>query len=364
MVNRITLLLPPVLSWHLLGAFLRTTGLCVAAFLSIYVIVEFFDRFDKFLELGASAGAVVRYFMFRVPMFVTRVVPMAVLAGVLLGLGNLGRQNEFVALRAAGVSVWQISTPLLLAAFLVSGLVLFWNERVVPYCSQRAHDVYATQIKQSPIKGAGRRDIWYRGVAGFYNIEHVSEDRLVGLTVYQLDDEFQPRNVIEVDRARWRPDTGAWKLSGLRTYRLDADGHVAAVPNRTFKLPEPPSEFLAFPGEAEEFTFAALRHHIAKLQRTGEDPGDYYVELHLKVAVPFASLVMVMIGIPLATRGTRTTNLAGAVTFGLAIGFSYWVVLAFTKALGEGGAIQPALAAWAANAIFFLVGTFLFLGNE
>jgi lipopolysaccharide export system permease protein len=363
-VQRFALLFPPVLSGHLLGTFLRTTSLCIAAFLSIYIIVEFFDRFDNFLELGASAGAIVRYFFFRIPMFVTRIIPMAVLAGILLGLGNLGRHNEFVALRAAGISVWQISTPLLLAATVISGAVLFWNERVVPYCSQRAHDVYAGQIRQQPIKGQGRQQVWYRGVAGFYNIEHVSEDRLVGLTVYQLGRDFQPRRIVEVERARWREDEKAWKLTGARTYRLRPGGAVEAIPTRGFTLPEPPSEFLATPGEAEEFSFGALRRHVAKLQRTGEDPGDYFVELHLKLAVPFASLVMAMIAIPLATRGTRTSNLAGAVTFGLAIGFAYWVVLAFTKALGEGGALAPGLAAWAANGIFLLVGTFLFLGNE
>lgn len=357
-------LCPPILNWHLLGTFLRTTALCIAAFLSIYLIVEFFEHFDDFLEYNASVGATLRYFLFRTPMFVTRVTPMAVLAGILLGLGNLARHNEFVALRAAGVSIWQVASGLLVAATLISGFMLFWNERLVPYCSQRAHGVYATEIKKRRLKGNGRRHVWYRGLAGFYNITHVSEKGLVGLTVYEVGSTFEPRRVIEVDRATWNGDTKTWRLIGSRAYRLYPDGRVTSEPPNNFEIPEPPSAFLAAPGEAEEFSFAGLQRYITDLRRKGADPSEYYVELHLKLAVPFASLVMVLIGIPLTIKGTRTSSLAGAVSFGLAIGFSYWMVLAFAKALGQNGALHPVVAAWAANGIFGFVGLFLFLGED
>jgi lipopolysaccharide export system permease protein len=357
-------LCPPVLTRHVITVCARTTGLCVAAFLAIYLVVEFFEKFEVFLYHGAAPGAIVRYFLFRIPMFLTRVVPMAVLAGILLGLGNLGRHHEFVALRAAGVSVWQISAGLLLVVLALSGLTLLWNEHVVPDCSQRAHDVYATQIRQRPLKGQGRRNVWYRGLAGFYNIRHVGERGLVGLTVYQLDAAFEPRRVVHVDRATWEgPDVG-WTLVGGRAYRLHRDGRVEPETVGEFRLPESPADFLAAPGEAEEFSFAGLRQYIRELRRKGADPSEFFVELQLKLAVPFASLIMALVAIPLATRGTRTSSVAGAVTFGLALGFSYWIVLGFAKALGEGGALHPVAAAWAANAIFALVGLYLFLGAD
>lgn len=363
-MSRLTHLLPPVLSRHLLGTFLRTTSLCLGAFLGIYLVVEFFDQFDSFLEQGSGALPIAEYFLLRIPMIVIRVMPMAVLGGILLGLGNLSRHNEFVALRAAGVSVWQLASALLLAAVIISGGMFLWGEHVVPYASQRAHDVYASEIKKRPFKGKGRRQVWYRGLAGFYNIKHVSEKGLVGLTVFQVDTSFQPRRVIEVDRATWDTASRRWNLFGTRAYRLDADGHIQPDSLNGFSLPESPADFLAAPGEAEEFTYAGLRRYIADLHRKGADASEYLVDLHLKLAAPFASLVMALIAIPLATRGTRTSNLAGAVTFGLGIGFSYWVILAFAQALGQGGALPPQLAAWTANGIFALLGLVLFLGAE
>jgi len=356
---------PPVLSRHLVGAFLRTAGLCVAAFLAIAVIVDFFDRFDTFLQHGATTGSIVRYFFFKAPVFVTAVAPIAILAGVLLGLGTLGRQNEFVALRAAGVSIWQIASAPLAAAVLISGLMFFWNEQVVPYCSQRAHDIYGVEIKKGPFKGLmDRRQVWYRGLAGFYNIKHASAEQkvLAELIVYEIGPGFLPRRVLEVDQAIW--NGGAWTLEGVHAYRLNPDGTVESEPALDFRLPESPEDFLAVHRDAEQFSFAELRRYIDDLRRKGAHADEYLVDLHLKLAVPLVSLVMVMVGIPLAAKGTRTTSAAGAVAFGLAIGFSYFVVLAFARALGQSGALDPALAAWSANGIFGLVGLFLLLGAE
>ena len=88
--------------------------------LAIYVLADFFDRFDSFLQHDARAGAIIRLFLYRIPLIVTQVTPVAVLAGGLVGLGLLARQNEFVAMRACGVSIWQILLPLSLVAVVIS----------------------------------------------------------------------------------------------------------------------------------------------------------------------------------------------------------------------------------------------------
>jgi lipopolysaccharide export system permease protein len=357
-------LFPPVLSRHLLRAFLTTAALCLAAFVAIALIVDFFDRFEGFIHHGASTAAIFKYFLLRAPLFVTRAAPLAILAGILLGFGGLGRHNEFVALRAAGVGIWQIAIPPLAAAVVISGLMFLWNERVVPYAAQQARDVYAFEIRSPQGFNRVQRRVWYRGRAGFYNIRRVSTQKkaLAGLTVYQLGKTFRPIRVVEVEKAVW--NGASWDFVGARAYRLRRDGRVESASVDEFRLPEPPEALVGVDRDAEEFSFVDLRRHIDDLRHKGGDPSEYLVDLHLKLAVPLVCLVMVMVGIPLATKGTRTTNLAGAVAFGLGIGFCYFVVLAFARALGQGGAIDPVVAAWTANAIFGLVGVFLFLGGD
>ncbi|TMA45423.1 MAG: LptF/LptG family permease, partial [Deltaproteobacteria bacterium] len=154
-------LLAPVVARHVTGEFLRVFALALLAFVAIYVIVDFFDRFDSFLRHEAPPDAMVRYFLFKLPLVVTQVTPFAVLAGALVGLGLLARHNEFVALRACGVSVWQVATPLLGLAAAISVGVFVWNERLVPESARRWHAIEDLEIKKRGVASVFTgRDVW------------------------------------------------------------------------------------------------------------------------------------------------------------------------------------------------------------
>ena len=85
---------------------------------------------------------------------------------------------------------------------------------------------------------------------------------------------------------------------------------------------------------------------------------------HFLLALPAASIMMMLLAVPLAFKGTRVTSLASGIGLGFALGFAYFVVLAFTRALGQSHALPPALAAWSANGLFGLIGSYLILGEQ
>ncbi|MFN8543000.1 MAG: LPS export ABC transporter permease LptG [Candidatus Binatia bacterium] len=357
----------PTLSRHLVREFVGTFGLTLAAFLAIYILADFFDRIDLFLKNDASLGAIIRSFLFKLPLVVTQVTPMAVLAAALIGLGMLTRQNEFVALRACGVSLGQVLAPLLLVAATVAGLVFTWNETVVPYSARRWHEIDMLEIRK---RGAATgftpgREVWYRGRAGFYNIDRVASGKrtLYGLTVWQVNERFQPTRVIEVATASW---TGAeWAMHNVTVREFGAAGVTVQEDGaRSFVLPETFDDFRVASVEPEEFSYGMLRRQITHLRRKGVDVSESLVDLHLKLALPAASIIMMMLAVPLATRGTRVSSLAAGIGFGFAIGFSYFFVLAFARALGQTSTLPPLAAAWLANALFAVVGGYYLLGSD
>ncbi len=359
-------LILPVVGRHLVREFLRAFALAFAAFIAIYVIAEFFDRFDSFLKHDTPIGAIVRYFIFKVPLVVTQVTPVAVLAGGLVGLGLLGRQNEFVALRACGVSIWQIATPLVALAALISVGIFAWNEAVVPYSAHQWHTIDNVEIRKRGVATVFTgRDIWYRGRAGFYNIDRVNARRraLYGLTIYQLRSDFRLARLIEADSANW--DGSRWQLLGARTREFGPDG-VKEVPSLPagFVLPETLDDFRVASVEPEELSYTMLRRQIKDLRAKGVDTSESWVDLHLKLALPAASLMMMLIAVPLAAAGTRLTSVAASMGVGFVVGFSYFVLVAFARALGQSGALPPAIAAWAANGLFALVGGYYLLGTD
>jgi lipopolysaccharide export system permease protein len=339
----------------------------VLAFLIIYLIVDFFDRFDILLRSHADPFAAVRYFLFKIPLMLTLVMPPAVLAAMLLSLGMLSRRNELVALRASGVSLAQTAFPLLVLAGAISLGTLVWNETIVPYCTRACQYINNVEIRKRPQRGIlSERGIWYHGTDGFYSIDQIDPRHrtLLGLTIYQTGGNFELRRIIEVTSARW---TGrGWVSSGAFEHAIGDDRQVSTrpIPADESIITETLGDFLEVHREPDELSYVDLRRRMRELSRKGIDPSSYLVDLHMKLSVPFAALVLACVAIPLAGRVVRHPSVAATVGVGLILGFGYWVLLALTNALGQSGVLPAVVSAWAANVIFVLLGCGLFLSLE
>jgi lipopolysaccharide export system permease protein len=340
----------------------------LVAFVAIAIIAEFFDRFDTFLKQGADVRTIALLFLCRIPIIVTQVVPVAVLAATLVGLGLLARNNEFVAMRSCGVSLAQVTAPLVVLGLLIGIATFAWGETVLPASARRWNEIWNKDVKKRRAAAGvfAGKNVWFHGRAGFYNIDRVAPRRrtLYGLTIYQTrQNDFRPTRVIEIASATW--SDGAWQFVGGDTLRIDADGyhHDPGLPSG-FTLPESLDDFSVIALEPEETSYQMLRRQIRGLKARGVDASEMLVDLHLKIATPAAALVMVLLAIPLAARGTRTTSLPAAVGLGFGIGLCYFFVVAFARALGQAGSLPPIAAAWAANALFALVAGYHHLASD
>jgi lipopolysaccharide export system permease protein len=348
------------------GQFLALFVPILAGFILLYVIIDLFDRLDILLRYQASAGAAARYFLFKVPLMVTQITPPAVITAVLLAFGLLGRRNEIIALRAGGVSLTQTAIPVLILSGAISVSCLVWNETVVPYCSRKFQYVNNVEIRKRAIRGVlSDRAIWYHGADGFYNIDYVDRDQqaVYDLTIYRLDDQFRLRSVVNVPRAQWAD--GRWQATGAIEHELDGDVFRSTpVQAGNLSISESLDDFLEVQREPEELSFTELRDRIRSLTRKGIDASHYLVDLYLKLALPFSSVVLALIAVPIGGRLRRHPSIAAIIGLGTAVGFLYWVLLGLSMSLGQSGAIPPLVAAWATNAIYALLGAVLFLWSD
>ncbi len=359
-------IVPGILARYLVGEFLRILVLALLAFIVVYLIADFSDRIDDFLKYQAPVGAIVRYFLVRIPQMIPEVLPIAVLAAMLLSLGGLARHNEVTALRASGISSTQILVPLVGCCLVLSTAVFFWSEAVVPYFASRAHYINTVEIKKRQMPGVlGDQQLWAHGQDTFYNIQSFDAKKqvLVGITVYPIDPEFRLKGLLEIPTARW--DGSRWVYRSGQENRFEPDGQIETLPIRAGALDfhEKPEDLMGARRDAEEYSFLDLRDWIENFRKKGLDVTEYVVNLYLKTAVPLVCTVMALIAIPLGMRNPRSSSLANSVAVGLLIGSSYWFVLALAVSLGHSGVLPPLVAAWTANTIFAGIGVFLILGN-
>ena len=126
-------------------------------------------------------------------------------------------------------------------------------------------------------------------------------------------------------------------------YRRDAARALPAV--------APPAVFMAELPEADLMSFRELERYIVELRARGFDVVNLVVALHRKASFPFVTVILTLIAVPFAV----TTGPRGAlygIGAGMALAFTYWIVLSVFGALGSAGVLVPATAAWAPNVIF------------
>lgn len=356
-----------VTSRYLIREFLGIFVPIVVAFVLLYLVVDFFDRLTILLKNHAPGMAALRYFLFKIPLMITQIMPPAVLTGMLVSLGMLSRRNEIVALRASGVSLYQTAVPLIGLAALISFGTLAWNETVVPYCTREYQYVNYVEIRKRAPRGIlNDREIWYHGADGFYNIDHIDARRqtMFGVTIYKTDAKFDLHTIVQIAAAHWT-DAG-WVTTDAVARTIGDDGAVVTErldPHEPL-MHETLNDFLEVHRESEELSYVALRRRIEDLTRKGIDASNYLVDLHMKLAVPFASFVLACVAVPLAGRVQRHPSVATILLTGLVLAFAYWVVLGLTTSLGQSGVLPAVVAAWASNVVFFLLGVALFLSCE
>jgi lipopolysaccharide export system permease protein len=354
-----------ILCRYLAEEFLRILALCLVSFIVVYLIADFSDRIDDFLKHQAPVGAIVRYFLVKIPLILNEVLPIAVLAAMLLGLGGLSRHNELTAMRACGVSSAQIVLPLLAICLTLSATAFAWNETVVPYFASRAHYINTVEIKRRQMPGVlGDQQVWAHGQDTFYNIDSFDShsQSLLGITIYPIDPEFHLKGLLEIPKASWNGQQWTFREGVEQRFGGDGEIEIVKLSAGTLDLREKPEDLMAARRDAEEFSYRELRSLTQNLRKKGLDTTEYVVDLHLKLAVPFICTVMGLISIPIGLRSLRSSSLASNIGTGLLIGASYWFVLALAVSLGHSGALPPLVAAWTGNTIFAAIGVFLLLG--
>jgi len=355
-----------ILDRYLMRAFLRIFFVSLLSIASIYLIVDFFDRVAAFLGSGTSIGVVVRYFFYKAPLSISRVIGFATLFSTLFCLGMLARGQEITAMRSSGISVQRIAAPLLFVSLLICAGNFFWNETLVPIFSHRAQTIYLTEVRNQQQQSLfGTSDIWIRGENAFINIDKfdTKTNTLESVTIFRLNRDFSLRGLIEIPSVFW---TGkGWESKDATEWNFSADGQITKQSKVVLPpISETPDDLRLLARDPEEFTFFDLQKQIEDMKSKGLDATAYKVDLQTKLAIPVISPLMILLAVPFALK--RHLGGGMALSFGVAmlIGFGYWVLTAFSISLGHSAALPPWIAGWLPNSIFALIGLYFFTAEE
>ncbi len=357
--------LSPTIDRFLAGTFFGPFMVCLAAFTAAYLLGDLFDRFDTLVHHGGLGVLGLEYFLLKIPLIVTQLLPIACLAGVLLGFALLNRTGEVLACQQLGISRIEMMLPVLLIGALVSGFQFVLSETIVPAATREAKYLYEVELKGRQLEGVfANRHIWMRVRDGFLSADSYDRKKmkLAGLTLYRISPAYAVTNIFHADDASWNGRT--WDTTGVTRYKLSGSAVSSSEPPG-FVINITPADLGLLRLEPEEFSVWELDHYIHDLKKKGLDPGGYLVDRDLKYAMPLSCLIMVALGIALSLD-PLPRHLSLGRSFGLAIviGFGYWLAAGLTSSLGHSGFMPAWFAAWSPNLLFTMLASGIFLFGE
>jgi len=309
---------------------------------------------------------VVDYFRYLAPYLFYQLAPLGALVAVLVALGIMSKNNEIVAIKASGISLYRLAAPLLLAGLGLTATMMLLDDTYLPYANQR-QDALRNQIKGKPAQTYTQPQRWIFGENNKiynYDLFDPSQNLFGGLTVLEIDPrDFQLRRRIFATRARWSESQKVWVLEGgwVRDFSGGTIVKYEKLPPVTSlpELIEPPSYFNREVRQAFQLSWRELSVYIEGLHRAGFDVSNLTVQWHRKLAFPIIAPVIMLLAIPFAFLvGTR--GALGGVALGVAIGIVYWSLAELLQAMGGVGQLPPLVAAWSPDIIFFFLGLYFF----
>lgn len=355
-----------IVSRLVLAYFFRILSLCCGAFIGIYLLVDFFEKVDRFIDYGAGLRDYLSYLGHSIPYIFVQILPLAILTSMVLTLGGLGRTNEMTALRACGISLSRIIRPLLVIIVLLCSLQLLVHEYMVPWNVRTLNELVDVKMRGREQIRLTHSKIWYRSDNKIINIDLVQtrEQKLRGVTIFEIDEGANIIRRIDASEAQlqdqqWLAPTLVERLFDPQSGMLQQTRRLENHPLTIDRLID---DFARVEDLNAELGARQLAQLATRLEQEGYDASRQRVDLQARLAAPFTGLVMGLLGIPFALQRGRQSNLALGVGLSLAIGAAYFIIQSAVISFGYAGALPPLVAAWTANLIFTLLAVWLFLG--
>lgn len=360
---------PNTIDRYVLANFMRVLTVAMFSGLTVYLVSDLTENVEDILQNEVSRQVVFDYYKYKSFSILYEIAPIIVLVTTLTTFGLLSRTNEVTACKAAGISLYRMSVPVLVAAAALAFLAGVLQSEVLPAANSQVAALKAViKGQEQSVLRMGRRadQQWLYGKGNrLYNYRNYDDQRreLHQLQIFRFDGEHNLVGRLMVDKAthiesNWWTFNRGW----ARAFDgRDITGFSTFESPMKYRLTEPPEYFSGGVTPPEEMNYRDLREYVDGLKASGQKVPALEVELYNKIAYPVISLVMALVALPFAFRLGRHGALYG-IGVSIVLGIFFLVILSVFTALGNNDILPPLVAIWSPAAIFSIFSLYLFLG--
>ncbi len=346
-----------ILDKYLWGATLQSILLAWVALVILSTFFSFIAETGKTNALYTTYQAAI-YMVYTLPGRFYEFFPNAVLIGTLLGLGNLAANSEFIAMRAAGVSISQIIFSVIKLGLILVIVLFIIGEWIVPATDLHARN-FKAHLKNKNIVLVGGEGLWVKEKNSIVHIGKVlSEKQLSDISIYTFNKDHSALESLSSSKKATATDNN-WVFQDFTSTTFEEAQvkrrHEDSVIKNDFINPDILSVATVDP---EQLSSSAL-HKIIKLQKENDLKTDRYEIIYWKrFAIPFSTIVMLIIAMPFLFGSTRGGGAGAKIVIGIIIGIVFHLINRAINDLGVVNGFSPIASAFLPSVVFLFIGLF------
>ena len=342
--------------------------IALLVFTFVLIIPFIIELAEQMIAKGVPGGTILQLTITLLPQALALTIPMALLIGLLVGLGRLSADREVVVLMACGISPYRLLQPILVFAVVCWGLTSWVMLKAMPDGNQKYREM-VQEIAMNRAEGEVRERVFYQDFPNL--VLYVNDVPLDGrgwLDVMAADTGNPSQPVLYLARrGRMAIDRAARTIhmvleEGTRhTTKLDDPAAYEVLKfDRTIIALDPESVFpRTGPQRGErEMAIEDLATLAANLEGTGQSSHRQVMEIHKKFSVPIACFVFAVLGLALGTSHRKDGKLA-AFVLGIGVIFAYYVIMYIAESLAKGFWIPAWLTMWIPDLVLGALGVVL-----
>jgi lipopolysaccharide export system permease protein len=312
---------------------------------------------------GMPLLVALQIFVYRLPGVVIYIFPMATLLAALLAFARLSHDSEVVAFRASGISLYRLIYPVIFMGLLISFTNLAFSEVVVPESNKAAKNLLietAADHKPKMQKNVFVPEMERGALKRIFYAETLTGDTMQDVIVQEFT-QGRLTQILTAKEAKYQKEKNTSLFKGGTIYLIAETGeykHLIKFKEQSIAIKYTPADFYVGDRNPDEMTIAELREFISLKEKMGVEVTDFKIQLNMKMAIPFASLVFALLGAPLGLSPRRASSSIG-LGLSIIVIFIYYILTFISMSFGELRIISPGLSAWLPNIVTGGIGWYI-----
>ncbi len=350
------------LDLYIIRKFLGTFFFAILIIISISIVFDIAEHLDEFLDKEAPVKEIILdHYLNFIPYFVNLFSALFIFIAVIFFTSKLASNTEIIAILSSGISFRRMLLPYFISALFLGIFSFVLSSYIIPPANAKR-----LAFENKYLRNAYRnfdKNIHKQILPGVYMyMESYNNNSETGYK-FALE-KFEDDKLVSKmrgDYVRWDTIKNKWDVNNY--YIRNIEGEIETI-ERGARIDTTlnilPKDFASRTNIVETMNYNELNAFIDKKKLQGDERISFYlIEKYRRIANPFSTFILTLIGVSLATRKTRG-GIGLHLGIGILLSFLYILFMQMSINFATGGTMNPILAVWLPNIIFGVIAIFLY----